>query len=389
MPIANLPKLIIVLVFIIFALVLGIFVYGYLQTRDEGNSTKPIKLIENNQTVRPTENLKPVETIKPTESPETVGLEVYKSELFVEANWGTGKGEVGLSNPSEQGIEDAGPNYGPQSFDVDETTGHLFLLDSVSSRVIEYDGSGKYINDFPVKYMMSEDIRVRDNFIYVFEYGIPAISKYTIAGEFIEDYKIPSSDIIESPFLGLEFDVNRSIMLGFMEREKGIKYGSFEAGRKYKFYQIGKNGDEYKNNNYIGYQSKDGKEYYLLGGIVKSSSEVERYILVFNRKNELQREIRTGLFKGDLPYFSGFDKNDNIYLEIQYTGEGSGIEIRKYDREGKLLAVLEVSELAEKNDFIWWYTRIFKKQRVSENGDVYLMFSDIKEIKIYKYSKVE
>ena len=65
-------------------------------------------------------------------------MEIYQAELFVQASWGDGQGEVGLSNPSEQGVEDAGPNYGPQSFDVAEN-GHLFLLDSVNGRVIEYD----------------------------------------------------------------------------------------------------------------------------------------------------------------------------------------------------------------------------------------------------------
>lgn len=373
-------------ILIILALAGSIFVYAYIQTK-ETNFTQPPNPVSTNQALKPTETIKPTEP-EPTEPAK---LETYKSELFIQAKWGKGRGEVGmLYNPDEIGKEgDIGPNYGPQSFDIDEATGHLFLLDSVNSRVIEYDEAGKYTDDFPIKYSLPEDIRVKDNFIYIFEYGIPAISKYTTSGEFVEDYKILSSEVIESPFLGLEFDMNSNIMLGSMGREKGVKYGSFEAGRKYKFYQIGKNGDEYKNNNYIGYQSKDGMKYYLLGGIKEGETREKRYVLVLNKDGILQREIKIELPRIGLAYFSGLDKNDNIYLEIQYSGGGGGIEIRKYNQNGKLLAVLEVSELAKKNDFMWWFTRIFKKQRVSENGDVYLMFSDTKEIKIYKYSQVE
>lgn len=382
MPITNFPKLIIALIFIIFALAIGIFVYGNFKANNSDNyPTKPIKPIENAQTLKPTEP-EPAEPAKPIE-PEPAELETYKSELFVEAKWGSGKGEVGLSNPSEQGIEDAGPNYGPQSFDIDEATGHLFLLDSINSRVIEYDESGKYLQEFPIACGGTGDIKIStDNKnLFIWSNRCSAIYKYDIISkEHADSYSVISGKNPGVGISGMEFDESGNIML-----ELSINgYNNNE----YRFYQIGRNGDEWKNNNFLGHFSKNG-EYYLLNGIKKGETREKRYISVLNKNNKLQREIKIELPKNGLMYFFGLDRDNNIYLEIQYTGEGSGIEIRKYNREGKLLAILEVSELAKKNDFIWWYTRIFKKQRVSEKGDVYLMFSDIKEIKIYKYSKVE
>jgi len=307
-------------------------------------------------------------------------LEIYQAELFVRAPWGDGQGEVGLSNPSKRGVEDAGPNYGPQSFDIAEN-GHLFLLDSVNERVIEYDDQGEYLKDFPIACGGTGDIRISPDgkYLYVFSWRCEGVYKYDIEGEFLEGYGF--SREMKSGSLGtegLEFDKEGNIM---------IELGMESYDKEDRFCQVGKNGDEWENNNFIGHPLNNKDEYCLLGGIIKSTGEIERHIIILDENKKSKKKIKIELPKKGLPYFTGLDKNDNIYLEIQYVDGSSDNEIRKYNQEDNLLTVLDVSKLMRENDFIWHYTKMFNDSRVSKNGDVYLMFSDPSEIKIYKYSK--
>ena len=361
MPKLNLPRTILITVFLIaFILIAGLFAYGYLEIKRVRDF--PVNLPKNEQEIKPVE------------------MEIYQAELFVQAPWGDGQGEVGLSNPSEQGVEDAGPNYGPQSFDVAEN-GHLFLLDSVNGRVIEYDDQGKYLKDFPIACGGTGDIRVSpDNkFLYVFSWRCEGVYKYSIEGKFLEGYKF--SREMKSGFLGtegLEFDKEGNIML-----ELGIRSYD-EDGR---FYQVGKNGDEWKNNNFAGHPLNSKDEYCLVRGLKKGETWTECHLVVLDENNKPKREIKIELPRDGFVYFTGFDKNDNIYLEIQYSDGSSDNEIRKYNQRGGLLTVIDFKEMPKKNNFVWNYTQTFKEVKISKNGDVYLMFSDPSEIKIYKYSK--
>jgi len=382
----NLPKTILTITFLIaLALIAGLFIYGHLEIKKIKNLPvdfiEPVKPVENNNKPDPVD---PVDSVEPT---EPVELETYEGELFIEAKWGEGEGEVGIhrSAGDEGG---AGPIYGPESFDVDDRTGHLYLLDSVNQRIIEYNENGKYLRDFPIACGGTGDVRVSPDYkyLYVWSNRCGRIYKYNIGGEFLESYSIPKE--VGACWQGLDFDKDGNIMCGTGGKEKRIKYNLFEAGRKYIFYQIGKEGDEWKDNNYVGYSSNNGTEYYLMGGKVEKTEVTERDILILNKDDLFQRAFDLKLSRDGFPYFVGLDKKNNIYLEIQYADGSSDNEIRKYNQKGGLLAVIDIKEVPKINNFISNYTLMFKKQEVSQNEDIYLMYSDIEEIKIYKYSKI-
>ena len=372
----NIPKTILITtLFISFALITGLSVFGFSEikkTRD-----LPVDFIE---PVKPVEDNNNQEPVEPTESVE---LETYEAELFVEAKWGSEEGEVGIF-VSGGDAGGAGPVYGPQSFDVDDKTGYLYLLDSVNERVLEYDGNGKYLRDFPIACGGTGDIRISPDgeFLYVFSWRCEAIYKYKISGEFLEEYKVLPNEK-KRPTLslgGLSFDGSENVMLE-------LEIESYFKGDK--FYQIGKSGDEWKNNSYIGYQLSNKDEYCSVGNLKKGETWKKRYLPVFNKEGELKREIKIELLRDGFMYFKGLDEDNNIYLEIQYS-EGSGdVEIQKHNQEGSLLAVIDIKEMPRINNFIYNYTQMFKKREVSKSGDVYLMFSNVEEIKIYKYSQVK
>ena len=370
----NLPKAILISTFLIaLTLIAGLFIYGYIEIKKAENLPvdfiEPVKPVKNNN-----QEPKPVEPTKPVE------LETYEAELFIEAKWGEGEREVGLYT-SKSDTGDVGPKYGPESFDVDNKTGCLYLLDSVNQRVIVYDNNGEYLRTFPIACGGTGDVRVSPDYkyLYVWSGRCGAIYKYSITGKFLESYQVVPEKNPGIGTGGMAFDENGNVMLNLRIKD---------YDKKSIFYQVGKNGDEWKENNCKGYISKDGKEYYLLGGVVKNTGEMERQLLVFNRNDELKRKFNLELSRKGLPYFVGLDKNNDIYLEIQYVDGSSDNEMRKYNQNGNLLTVLDVSELIRKNDFVWYYTSIFNDYRVSENGDIYLMFSDVGKIKIYKYSKI-
>ncbi len=327
-------------------------------------------------------------------------LEIYQAELFVQSEWGEGQGEVGLSNPSERGVEDASPNYGPQSFDIAEN-GHLFLLDSVNERVIEYDDQGKYLKDFPIACGGTGDIRVSpDNkSLYVFSWRCEGIYKYSIEGEFLEGYSVLPNEN-KSPGLcteGLDFDESGNIMLE-------LRIDDYDKACR--FYQIGKTGNEWKDNNHFGHISVDGKEFYHVHAINKYKETIQ----ILNRDGLLQKELVVKLPQDAYVYYNGCDKEGNIYLDVAFSygsiwDDDSYLDhfIWKYNRKGNLIAEIDRSLLLqelfkEKSKQIilsnsktnGYYTDRFKEFRVSSNGDVYWLASlKGKGLKIFKYSKIE
>ena len=374
----NLPKAILISTFFIaLTLIAGLFVFGYLKIKKAKNL--PVDFIE---PVKPVENNNSQE-LESVESTEPVELETYKAEIFIEAKWGDGEGEVGIfkTGGDGEGEENIGPRYGPQSFDVDDRTGYLYLLDSVNQRIVEYNENGKYLRDFSIACGGTGDVKVSPDgrYLYVWSGRCGEIYKYNITGKFLESYPVVPDKNPGLGIGGMVFDESGNIMID-------IKIKEYD--KESRFYQIGKNGDEWRENNCEGYISKDGEEYYLIGGVIKDTGRVERQILIIDRSDKLKRMFNLKLSRKGFPYFVGLDKNDNIYLEIQYSDGSRDIEIRKYNQKGELLTVIDVKEMPRINNFGYNHTLIFKKRKVFQSGDVYLMFSDVEEIKIYKYSKI-
>ena len=380
----NFPKTIIISTLLIsFTVISGLFIYGHLEIKKARNlPVEFVEPVENNDNQEP----KPVEPIEPVE------LEIYEAEIFIEAKWGEGEGEVGISRTSEQEVEDAGPIYGPQSFDISDETGHLYLLDSINERILEYDENGKYLRDFPIACGGTGDVRVSPNgeCLYVFSWRCEAVYKYDTEGEFLESY--PLSKEVSLGCLGtngLAFDEDGNIMLD-IEIENYIKWG--------RFYQIGKNGDEWKENYYKGFISKDGKEYYNLSQINSRTRSVK----IKDKEGELLKKFLVKLSQPAYVYYYGCDDKKNTYLNIAFEhgsmDEGFHFDdfVWKYNRRGGLLAKFDLMIPLRENyniinnkflpNFSYAWAPLTNK-RIDSEGSVYRMFTFENEgLKIYKYS---
>lgn len=392
---------------IIFLFTIGLFYYQWQQVR--GELIKQTEQVES-LLIQIDKLQKEIKELKSSKVPEETNrnkkkndeevkpeLETYQSELFIQASWGKGEGEVGLSNPSDQGIEDAGPNYGPQSFDIDDKNNHLFLLDSVNERVIEYDEKGEYRRDFPIVCGGTGDIRVSpdSNYLYIFSWRCGGVYKYSLDGELLEGYQILPG-IGESPGLcteGLNFDEKGNIMLELrIDEVSGVC----------RFYQIGEKGNEWRENYYEGYISRDRNEFYRVRKINWQVVSVE----IFDKKGSFQRAFTVNLLKKAYVYYTGCDNGGNVYLNVGFrepikTEEGfySDEFIWKYNREGKILAKINLfnplGEFSSKINLldiprIYLYADDFISLRVTSKGDIYWMTSFKNEgLKIFKYSKVK
>jgi hypothetical protein len=343
------------------------------------NSFTDIKNNENSAS----DNSVPAPTPPPTEK--------YEAKLFVEASWGKSRGQVGLSNPSDQGIVDAGPNYGPQSFDV-ANDGHLFLLDSVNERMIEYDQNGKYVKDFPIGCGGTGDIRVSPDqeFLYVFSWRCGAVYEYDLAGKPLETYKL-SKDMLMATLggNGLGFDESGNIMLGMAIDGYG------KENKEERFFQIGKNGDEWKNNNYKGFLLSNGDYYYdrfidwQTGGaqIIDKNGSIKKEFTIKDPEQNSKMYM----------YFAGSDSKNNVYerIDVEFNNpaddKGTDNMFLKYDLNGNKIATIDVlTPLSYKERGSYFYTDYFQSRRVSKSGEIYyaFFFKDKGE-KIYKYSKVD
>ena len=302
--------------------------------------------------------------------------------------------------PGEEYDETAeGISYGPQSFDVDDRTGHLYLLDSINERVNEYDENGQYLKDFPIACGGTGDIRVSPDgkYLYVFSGRCYTIYKHKISGEFVETYPVLPNEK-KMPGLGtggLAFDENGNVMLE-------LEIESYKKGCR--FYQIGKTGEEWKENNYKGFISKDGQEYYKIKGIDWQTALVQ----ISNKKGLLQREFQVKLPQKAYVYYKGCDKG-NIYLDVAFEhgsiwDEDSYLDhfIWKYSKEGKLIAKVDRSILLRelfkdqkqiilsKSGTNGHYADYFINSRVNSEGNIYWLTTFKNEgLKIFKYSKIK
>jgi len=175
-----------------------------------------------------------------------------------------------------------------------------------------------------------------------------------------------------------------------------------------RFYQIGKTGEGRKGNNYKGFISKDGEEFYKLYHRDKKS----RFVKIMNKDGELQKkfvvefsqELLSKSSNKGYVYYKGCDK-ENIYLNVAFehgsTNEGFYFDefIWKYNRNGNLLSQIDILEPLRKmynvtdNKFIPEYFYIsapLVEARVDTGGNFYYVTTFKNEgLKIFKYSKIK
>jgi len=388
----NFPKAILTATFLIaFTLIAGLFVFGCLEIKKAGDlpvnftdKVKPVEENNNNPEIEPN----PVEPVE---------LETYEAEIFIEAEWGDGEGEVGIES---FGGDEGGTGliYGPQSFDINDRTGYLYLLDSINERVIEYDDKGKYLRDFLIGIGATTDIKIKDEHIYILSFGSDAVYKLDMSGKILETYLITPGKNPGIGTGGIEFDENGNIMVeinvdGYYDEES-------------RFYEIGKNGDEWKNNSYNGYISRDKKGFYFTGG----TDWPTRTVQIKDKSGKIQKEFPVKLSKRAYASYEGSDGEGNIYLSIGYEygsiwDDDYYIDdfFWKYNEGGEFLSEIDQNMplqklfkkpkeeiLIVKSGYNGYYAREFRRIRITNNENIYWMATFESEgLKIFKYSQVE
>lgn len=83
--------------------------------------------------------------------PQPVAKKRQKGEALLEAKWGGGKDQLGLSRPSEGNPE------APMSFAVDPSGG-VWVLDQVNDRLVRYGPDGKVVSERPLSERVPQDI---------------------------------------------------------------------------------------------------------------------------------------------------------------------------------------------------------------------------------------
>lgn len=323
------------------------------------------------------------EDIKKEESDLTGLEETYIASKIITVSWGNRENQIGIHNPSEKESGDLGENYGPQSFDIDKS-GHIYILDTVNARVIQYNQNGIYLNNFLIANITPDDIRVHGDKIYIFDYGTHAIFKYTISGKLLNKYTIPKE--IDEPYKGINIDYVGNLMI-----EKREKTGGQTISR---FFQISEKGTKNKTNNYIGHQAKNCIDYFLFSP--KESTPLKSVINILNHEGVLKKKIilRLPEFKNNdehYVYFYGLDDETNIYLKVAYENlrkRGWEEIILKYTVGGELMALVNLTAPIEINGEVPSpYTLPFVRHRIMANGDIYYMFPLKHVFQIIKYAK--
>ncbi|MBC8229038.1 hypothetical protein H8E77_05775 [bacterium] len=304
-----------------------------------------------------------------SQSPEEI--EVYESVELIIAPWGKSEGQVGLVESPPVEI------HGPQRFDVDKQ-GTFYLLDSVNRRVIRYDGNGTYISSFFIKEAagITNDILVQSNLIYILNLPVHKVLQYTITGKFLNEYRIPNEIVLnpnpkEGTIIGLDLDSRGNIVIETADHV---------------FHQIA-----YKYN-YYGKQGKRGEKYYIVNNrsqcieILGSNGIEDRKISI--SVTDFLDAFSLGNVDAFFCYLAGIDNMNNLYVETHlFRNKNIWKAVGKYSSEGKLLSVIPLADPKITQAFIPIHN--FKQIKVSEEGDIYYLFTSPDYVKIMRYSKMQ
>ena len=126
-------------------------------------------------------------------------------------------------------------------------------------------------------------------------------------------------------------------------------------GEGERFFQIGKDGDEWKMNNYEGYYSRSADKYYKIKGVNPGENRTSRFVSI-SEKGKQTDTLEMKFAQESYLYIIAFDQSGSVYIDRQYF---DGMDnIVKCDKQGKLLAIIDTNnpDIDEK-----YYSDIFPK----------------------------
>jgi len=245
--------------------------------------------------------------------------EEFKSQIIVNASWGSSYNQIGLIEASEERMA-----VGPASFAVN-SEGNIFILDTVNNRI---QGRKKDLNK---KNFQIKNIQIND---YCVDFTIDNdLNLYTLHPEYLTVYSI-SGQLLKKRIINNEIKYISNISV---DQNKNI----YIIAGDQKNYKLS---DSLKRSDYIkksGIKSRFTNEIYLTKKIGTYKG------IVKNMANGFEFEVNTTKNMASIIYIDS-DKNENIYLSVESFIQDNPIkvlrEIRKYTSKGKLIgyAVLDM-----------------------------------------------
>ena len=285
----------------------------------------------------------------------------YNRSLLLSVEWSAKPGKFGLLLPPD------GEIIGPRTFTLDDA-GNIYILDTVKRNVKVFSPEGKFQASIG-KNLLGYAIACYDGFIYVLDGGV--LRKYTTAG---------------SPAGGYEISDRINLHEGYGQWMRVTKDGAIyvKAGRK--SYRIFTDLNEsilpenvQADSERMGTPNRNGTRWYRF-----DRKAPDRQILtVSDNAGKVLQEIplETDRIFG-ANYYLDEDRSGNILLEVQILDdEGSALlEVWRFDRFGRRTCAIGLPNR--------YYTGVFKKLFVDEDGVLYQMRTEPEGVFIDKWARV-
>jgi len=298
-------------------------------------------------------------------------MERYEPKVILRLSWGDGPSDMGYA---KDGPEDAeGLRYGPAAFDVDKD-GSIYILDSVQRQIKVFAQTGKLLKSFPVELRGDGSFCLDEKGnVWLNDGNRYTVRKYTPDG---------------TPILTIEYGPGPSRAV---DRRITIRGGEIYLGVSK--VEVGQAKPV---------TGKRGERIYKATRRPLSREEEPRFIGRTSKRRYKSQEVRTGPDKiimrdengnseeiyfddigtRDTVVFQSEDRYGNIYVEVCfYRGRGKvySRQIWKYSPDLNLLAKVGPIPISD-------YTEIQKDVVVTDDGDIYYMYTEKTGVKVVKWS---
>jgi len=263
--------------------------------------------------------------------------EDYEPVTIIQANWGQGYGEFGLSLEAEGNC--------PQSLSVDDR-GNFAILDAVNSRVQLYSSLGNWLKNISIS-TRAFDVKYVENKIYVLAPYDYLIEEFDHIGKFIKRVEINRKiDLID----GLRLDENQVCVQTYEQKQYRVG-GNVSRDMQIQSEQAGFTAGVPE----LRFQTRwlDQRRGALL---IENSQTNKLETITINTTDRLGSII-----------FLDTDKDEYIYLRLELFGDDGkpGYEIQKLNYNGDLVSQFQI----QNNNIVMPYRPV----TVDNDGNVYSM----------------
>jgi len=318
--------------------------------------------------------------------------EKYVKKVLIEAKWGDGPGEFGITPTLEQFKQMVkqhgsvcGEIYGPDYFDIDES-GNIYILDQINKRVQLFDQDGEFIGMLGVESRCHTIIAGKKKSLFT----VTPIKEITVGGQNSIVFRFDhfNSDRKMEDQFTVEFDRKGEFATNIWERFITDPQGDIWFINKSvnSLVPITLNGKVI--NKVVTKEIKDNLKKPLLtisNGENIVNCDTKNIEITNDKKSEIIKKIPFDNNKYNFSEIIGVDEDDNIYVKVGYWyTKPIKMYILKYNKDGRLLAKIEAYD--RDSDQMPVATR--RWSLVDKNGNIYCLTTmPIKGFIFGKWSK--